>query len=254
MFFAAKLKIIDMRKLLTIIAGTLFFLVLAEAQQTKTEVLEKLEHSGQVQQAQPRKGVTMGALRLFGEKDDLTTVIVIVPNGSEVEIIATDEDYLLVRYDDFTGFLIADKVKLITAADTTQQQAVQQQTIQQQVTEHRATQQQVVQQQTTQQQTTQRQTGQQQAVQQQSRQEYRIDEANRLTYLEHKYGRSMANRIVEGKIWKGMTTDMVRDAWGEPDRINRVVVNRIAKEEWIYRSTWLLMEQGKLVEWGPVGK
>lgn len=237
-----------MRKILTVTLVLLFSLLTAEGQQNRAEVLEQLEQERQIQQQQPRKGITTGALRLFGEKDDLTTVIVIVPNGSEVEIIAVDEDYLLVRYDEYTGFLIADKVKIIAVADTAQQQA-QQQTVQRQVVQQQAAQQQTAQRQTAQQQTTQRQTG-----QQQSQQEYRINPANRMTYLEHKYGRDIAIRINDGKIWRGMTTDMVRDAWGEPDRINRVVVNNIIKEEWVYRGTWLLMEQNKIAEWGPVGR
>ncbi|MFO7574014.1 MAG: hypothetical protein R6W67_02510 [Bacteroidales bacterium] len=218
-----------MRRIFTVTLVMLLSLMMAEGQQNSTEVLEQLEQGKQIQQQQPKKGVTKGALRLFGEKDDLTTVILLVPNGVEVEIIATDGDYLLVRYEDYTGFLVADKVQMVAVADTVQQQVAQQQAVQQQVV-------------------------QKQAAQQQSQQEYRMNPGNRMIYLEHKYGKDIATKIYAGKIWKGMTTAMVRDAWGEPDRTNRVVVNSIVKEEWIYRSTWLLMEQGKLVEWGPVGR
>jgi hypothetical protein len=239
MFFAAILKTIIMKQILTVTLVVFLSSMLADGQQNKTEVLEKLEQDKQILQEQPKKGVARGALRLFGEKDDLTTVILLVPNGAEVEIIATDEDYLLVRYEDYTGFLVADKVQLVAVADTVKQQALQQQIIRQQAV---------------QQQDTQRQAVRQQATVQQSQQEYRVNPSNRMTYLEHKYGEDIARRVYAGKIWKGMTTGMVRDAWGEPDRTNRVVVNKIVKEEWIYRSTWLLMEQGKLVEWGPVGK
>ena len=51
-----------------------------------------------------------------------------------------------------------------------------------------------------------------------------------------------------------MTTDMVKDAWGEPDKINKVVVQSAQMEEFRYRSTWLLMEKGVLKEWGPITK
>lgn len=230
MFFAAIHKTIHMRRIFTVTLVMLLSIVMAEGQQNRTEALEQLEQGGQIQQQQPKKGVTKGALRLFGEKNDLTTVILLVPNGAEVEIIATDEDYLLVRYEDYTGFLVADKVQTVALADTVQQQVVQQQAVQQQVLKQEVVQKQAAQ------------------------QEYRMNAGNRMTYLEHKYGKDIATRIYEGKIWKGMTTAMVSDAWGEPDRTNRVVVNNIVKEEWIYRSTWLLMEQGKLTEWGPVGR
>jgi hypothetical protein len=143
--------------------------------------------------------VTNGALRLFGEKDDLTTVIMIVPNGAEVEILRNDGDYLLVKYGESQGFLLTKRLPGRLSADRQrfsnrqQQQGVQQQQQQQQGTYSRSSM------------------------------------INRMTYLEHKYGRSIAARIYAGKIWKGMTTEMVKDAWGEPDRVNRVVVNSVSK-------------------------
>jgi hypothetical protein len=209
-------------------AATVFFsLSFVLAQQVKSDLLEKLEQGTNVQQ-QPLKGVTNGALRLFGEKDDLTTVIMIVPNGAEVEILEQGIEYHLVKYQENTGFLVASKVEIT-------RQVVRQQEVQQQA---------VMQQQGVQQQRV----NQQQGVQQ----EYQMNPENRLTYLEHKYGRNIASRIYAGKIWKGMTPEMVTDAWGEPDRVNRVTRKNVQMEEWIYRSTWLLMEQGKLMEWGPV--
>lgn len=209
-------------------AATVFIcLGVAMSQQGRSDMLERLEQGSTVQQ-QPLRGVTNGALRLFGGKDDLTSVILIVPNGSEVEILEQGSDYHLVKYQDYTGFLVASKVEI--ARQVVRQQAVQQQT--------------VIQQQGVQQ---------QKAVQQQAvQQEYQMNEENRLTYLENKYGRNIATRIYAGKIWKGMTPDMVTDAWGEPDRVNRVTRKNVQMEEWIYRSTWLLMEKGKLMEWGPV--
>ena len=209
-------------------AATVFIcLSVAQSQQGRSDLLERLEQGSNVQQ-QPLKGVTNGALRLFSEKDDLTTVIMIVPNGSEVEILEQGSDYHLVKFQDNTGYLVASKIEL--ARQVVRQQEVQQQAV---------TQQQGVQQ--------------QRAVQQQAaQQEYQISPENRLVYLENKYGRNIASRIYAGKIWKGMTPDMVTDAWGEPDRVNRVTRRNVQMEEWIYRSTWLLMEKGKLMEWGPV--
>jgi hypothetical protein len=57
-----------------------------------------------------------------------------------------------------------------------------------------------------------------------------------------------------GKIWKGMTAEMVRDSWGTPSRINRGSGNNNSQEEWIYKNTWLVIENNTLVEWGPIRK
>jgi hypothetical protein len=211
-----------MKKLSVIMIAVTLSAMLTAAQESSRQLLERLESGIAMEQQQPQKGVTKGALRLFGERDDLTTVIMIVPNGAEVEILRNDGDYLLVKYEESQGFLLTEKVTIMQPT----QPAIQQQ---------------------------------QQGVRQQQQQDQREltlqeQQINRMTYLEHKYGRSIANRIYAGKIWKGMTTEMVKDAWGEPDRVNRVVVNSVAKEEMIYRGTWLLMERGKLMEWGPTGK
>jgi hypothetical protein len=77
-------------------------------------------------------------------------------------------------------------------------------------------------------------------------------QVSRFTYLESKYGSSMAAKLVSGKIWKGMNAEMVRDSWGKPQKINRVIAGNTIKEEWIYSSTWLYIENDNLVEWGPI--
>jgi hypothetical protein len=64
----------------------------------------------------------------------------------------------------------------------------------------------------------------------------------------------MAARLIAGKIWKGMTAEMVRDSWGSPVKINRVIRNNSAKEEWIFKNTWLYIENNSLVEWGPISR
>ena len=61
----------------------------------------------------------------------------------------------------------------------------------------------------------------------------------------------MAARLGAGKIWKGMSAEMVRDSWGSPSKINRVIGNNV-REEWVYRNTWLFIENNTLVDWGPV--
>ena len=64
----------------------------------------------------------------------------------------------------------------------------------------------------------------------------------------------MADRLYAGKIWKGMNSEMVKDSWGEAEKINRVISGNVIKEEWIFRSTWLYFENNTLLEWGSVKK
>jgi hypothetical protein len=45
---------------------------------------------------------------------------------------------------------------------------------------------------------------------------------------------------------------MVNDTWGSPQKINRVISGNTVKEEWIYKNTWLYIEDDILREWGPV--
>ncbi len=225
----------NMKKILAVATVLTITALAVCGQQVKTELLEQLENRLQVQQ--PLKGVTRGALRLFGEKDDLTTVIMIVPNGAEVAVLDRDSVYVHVKYLEYTGYLVADRVEITGVADTTVQREVQRQTaVQQEVRQQGQVRDSAV------------------AVRQEARQQYQVSPENRMTYLEHKYGKNIASRIYAGKIWKGMTPEMVKDAWGEPDRINRVTRNNVLMEEWIYRSTWLLIEKGRLAEWGPVGR
>ena len=46
----------------------------------------------------------------------------------------------------------------------------------------------------------------------------------------------MAARIIAGKIWKGMNSEMVKDSWGNPEKINRIISGNVIKEEWIYQK------------------
>ena len=79
-------------------------------------------------------------------------------------------------------------------------------------------------------------------------------EISRFEYLENKYGTSMASRLMSGKIWKGMTTEMVQDSWGNARKINRVISGNVVQEEWIFKNNWLYFENNELLEWGPTKK
>jgi hypothetical protein len=157
------------------------------------------------------------ASRLFAIKDDLTSVIVIVPVDSVVTVLDSDSTYLHVLYQNSEGYIFKRQAVLNTTPVIVSQASKSAQVAEET-----------------------------QPVQDQ--------QESRFSYLEKKYGSSMAARLNSGKIWKGMNSEMVKDSWGSPAKINREVDGNIIKEEWIYRNTWLYFENNTLFEWGPIKK
>jgi len=157
------------------------------------------------------------AARLFGEKNDLTTVIMIIPLGSQVKVLGSDSTYYHVEFEENQGYILKRQATI----DNTP--AVEK-TVSETETPVRET----------------------QRVQQ--------TPVNRFTYLENKYGTNVAVKLNSGKIWKGMSAAMVMDSWGSPQKINRTVNGNTMKEEWIYKKTWLYFQENTLVEWGPLRK
>jgi hypothetical protein len=157
------------------------------------------------------------ASRLFAAKDDLTSVILIIPADSQVQVLDSDSTYFHVVYQDNEGFILKRQAVIDQTPVNIQykQQADQ---------------------------------GVQGTQPDQNQQE------SRFSYLEHKYGTNMANKLMAGKIWKGMSAEMVNDSWGTADKINRIITGNTVKEEWIYRGTWLYFQNNTLLEWGAVKK
>ncbi|RMD50008.1 MAG: hypothetical protein D6830_03695 [Ignavibacteria bacterium] len=64
-----------------------------------------------------------------------------------------------------------------------------------------------------------------------------------------KYGREIGNRIAAGRVWTGMTEEMLLDSYGKPDKVNR------NKEKWgtfaqyYYGKIIFFFRDGKLIEW-----
>lgn len=182
--------------------------------QDSRSLLEQLEKGSQ--QDAVLTATLKSASRLFGEKDDLTTVITILPSGSVVEVLGSDSTYLHVRYEDAEGYIFRKHASLNDYPGATKQPESRPPTI---------------------------------AESQAQQQEQQV---SRFTYLEQKYGTSIAARLASGKIWKGMNAEMIRDSWGKPQKINRVISGNTIKEEWIYKNTWLYLENDFLAEWGPI--
>jgi len=187
------------------------------AQVNKTELLQHLEKNKPANQNVVATATLKSSSRLFGSKDDLTTVILIIPSGSSVTVMDSDSTYYHVTFEESEGYIfkrhaVIDKVPANIS-----------QTIQPQEAE-------------------------------QKEQSGQVQQVSRFSYLENKYGSNMAARLVAGKIWKGMNAEMVKDSWGTAEKINREVSGNVIKEEWIFKNTWLYFENNTLVEWGPKRK
>ena len=62
-----------------------------------------------------------------------------------------------------------------------------------------------------------------------------------------KFGKERAEQIFQHKVQIGMTADMCREAWGEPDNINRTTGSWGVHEQWCYDwGGYLYIENGKL--------
>lgn len=189
-----------MKKIKSIV---IFFLVVASAMaQTNTS---------------ENKNVTAtlkSSSRLFKAKEDLTSVILVIPSGSTVTVLDSDSTYFHVTYQQDEGYIykrhaVIDKAPVKTINSTLAVNSTQ---------ETLPAQEQYV---------------------------------SRFTYLESKYGTSLAAKLNAGKIWKGMSSEMVKDSWGKAEKINRVINGNVINEEWIYKNSWLYFENNTLVEWGP---
>jgi len=188
-----------------------------KAQSNKGDQLQALEQNKPANQNTTTIATLKNSSRLFASKDDLTSVILIIPADSTVTVLDADSTYLHVVFEDNEGFILNRHVELNRIQANAQQNIQSQSAIQET-----------------------------QPVQEQKESRY--------SYLENKYGSSMANRLISGKIWKGMNSDMVKDSWGIAEKINRIIDGNTIKEEWIFRSTWLYFENNTLIEWGPVKK
>jgi hypothetical protein len=209
-----------MKKFLSLL---IFFALITaiSAQSGKSNVLESLEQGSRSGQQAPT-ATLRSAARLFGDRNDLTTVITIIPSGSHVTILDSDSTYYKVSFEDNEGYIYRRQAVIDStpsAITGTQQQQVEQN---------------------------------QNTDQDNQADNNQDNQQSRFSYLENKYGTSLAARINAGKIWKGMTAEMVRDSWGNPITINKVISGNTIKEEWVYKNTWLYIQNNTLVQWGPV--
>ena len=220
-----------MKKLISVFL-ILFLACSVFAQDNRAVILQDLEKDKSVNQNVTSSATLKSASRLFGDKNDLTSVILVIPAGSEVDVLGADSTYLHVVFDENEGYIfrrhaVMNEVSVASRTSRQSQKAEQEAVPQQEQQE-------------------------QQEQQQQQQQQQPQQKVSRFTYLENKYGTDMAAKLIQGKVWKGMTAEMVRDSWGKPLKINRVITSNTIKEEWIYKSTWLYIENDVLYSWGAV--
>lgn len=60
------------------------------------------------------------------------------------------------------------------------------------------------------------------------------EEIERRAYLESKYEKSIADRILKKNVWIGMTKEMAIDSWGAPSDINKSTGTWGIHEQWVY--------------------
>ena len=192
----------------------LCILIAIDAQNNKTALLQMLEGSQSGNQVRQVTATLKSASRLFAAREDLTSVILIIPAGSVVNVLGSDSTYLNVSFEQDEGFIFK-RDAIINTTQVTITPPVKQETVRE------------------------------------PEQPVEEKQVSRFTYLENKYGTNTAARLAAGKIWKGMSSEMVQDSWGSPAKINRVIGNNV-REEWIYRNTWLYIENNRLIDWGPV--
>lgn len=181
-----------------------------------------------------QKLATKGAVRLFADKDDLTSVIEILPDGTVVEAISADTLFTLIRLGDVQGYIKSDRLTAalpVVTSSSPAVQPVQEEVVLQPVpgSAREAA-----------------------PVQPVSDAQYRQVPTERFQVLIDKYGTELAKKIYQHKVWKGITSEMARDSWGKPTQINRMYVDTTVDEEWIYSRSYLYFRDGVLIEWGPV--
>jgi len=205
-----------------IFSGLLFFAISSvNSQEAKTDVLRDLEQNETVAQTAISTAKIKSATRLFKDRDDLTSVILVIPPDSVVNVFGSDDTFLHVVFEGNEGYIYTRHAEINKSVAASKPAAIEPTDAQDERYSQEA-----------------------KPVQRQK--------ISRYAYLENKYGPSLAARLYSGKIWKGMNAQMVKDSWGSPKKINRVISGNTVKEEWFYNNTWLNFQNSTLTQWGAV--
>ncbi len=64
-----------------------------------------------------------------------------------------------------------------------------------------------------------------------------------------KYGKQNGSRIFLGQVWIGMTERMLKDSWGDPDKIDKNMEKWGVFTQWYYGNITYFFKNGKLIAW-----
>ena len=192
------------------------------SQANKADVLQYLEKDQNYQQNTNHTAKIISATRLFRDKDDLTSVIIVIPKDSLVNVIGSGDIFLNVSFNGIEGYIYSRHAEVKSPQAVTRPAP---RPAEQEVSDDQS---------------------------QQPGRPVQRQRVSRFEYLMNKYGNQVATQLYAGKIWKGMTGQMVKDSWGSPRKINRVISGNNIREEWIYQNTWLYLQNDELIQWGPV--
>jgi hypothetical protein len=138
----------------------------------------------------------------------------IVPKGSILEVIGSNREYLKVKYDSMEGYLIYFLVSSYTSEFGAFVKNAKK------------------------------------FEEERKRIEEQKINADRKIALTKKYGSSAATRILDGKIWMGMTEQMLLESWGQPDDINTTVTRYGTSKQFVYGlGRYVYVENGKVDSW-----
>ncbi len=197
-----------------------FLFSAAYSQETKTEILQDLEKTRSADETTSSTATLKASSRLFKDKDDLTSVIVVIPEASLVDLLPGGDDaFLHVMFEGNEGFIYSSHATINKAPVVGSQEVSQPSPVS--------------------------------PSEAQSDRPVSGKVTSRYEYLEQQYGPDAARKISQRKIWKGMNPEMVRDSWGSPRKINRIINDNTVREEWTYSRTTLYFQNSTLRDWGP---
>lgn len=64
-----------------------------------------------------------------------------------------------------------------------------------------------------------------------------------------KYGKEIGRRVAAGRVWVGMTEEMLRDSYGKPDKVETNKEKWGVFSQYYYGKIIFFFRDGKLIEW-----
>ncbi len=148
-----------------------------------------------------------------------------VPKGALLEVIGSSKEYLKVKYDSIEGYLVYALVSSNTQeflAFVKYAKKIEEEKYRLEAEKKRI----------------------------EEEQKVKKIKAERKVGLTKKYGSSAATRIADGKIWIGMTEQMLLESWGRPDDINTTVTRYGTSKQFVYGlGRYVYVENGKVDSW-----